>query len=112
MVVGDGEVSDLFSLGTTMYTSMILLVTFKVLYEGRSVINGRWPAITCCLKNAKDTFLSRVPYTWYGALYGSIIFYIISLYILDVSMFAVQRHGLRTNVLFLANTITSPSTYF
>jgi len=86
VAVGDGEVSDLYSMGTTLFTSLILLVTYKVLYESRSIINGRWPAITCCLKNAKDAFISRVPYTWYGALYGSFVFYFLSLYIISVSI--------------------------
>merc|ERR1711904_104433 len=39
LTVGDGEVSDLYSMGTTLFTSLILLVTYKVLYECRSIIN-------------------------------------------------------------------------
>jgi len=60
----------------------------KVLFESKSLINGRWPAITC-QKDATDGFWSRLPYTWYGLTYGSIFFYLIFLWIYEVSSFYV-----------------------
>merc|ERR1712238_131911 len=76
--VGDGETSDWQSMGTTIFTSMMLLLAYKVLYESRSIINGHWPAITC----SKDSegYLSRLPYTWYGVLIGSFLFYAVFLF--------------------------------
>mmetsp|Transcript_9024 Transcript_9024/g.10441 ORF Transcript_9024/g.10441 Transcript_9024/m.10441 type:complete len:481 (-) Transcript_9024:80-1522(-) len=76
--VGDGETNDWQSMGTTIFTSMMLLLAYKVLYESRSIINGHWPAITC----SKDSegYLSRLPYTWYGILIGSFLFYVLFLY--------------------------------
>lgn len=81
--VGDGETSDWQSMGTTIFTSMMLLLAYKVLYESRSIINGHWPAITC----SKDSegYLSRLPYTWYGVLIGSFLFYAVFLYTYTVS---------------------------
>jgi magnesium-transporting ATPase (P-type) len=84
-VVGNGEGGDLQSVGTVIFTSMIILLAYKVLYESRSIINGRWPAIAC-RKNAKDGtgcagFWNRLPYTWYGVTYGSIIFFFLFLFI-------------------------------
>jgi len=70
--VGDGEGSDLKSLGTTMYSSLIIMLALKVLYESRSIINGKWPP---CWKAKKEGFFSRLPYTWYGITYGSLYFY-------------------------------------
>jgi hypothetical protein len=63
---------------------MILLLAYKVMYECRSIINGRWPCITCSSKNSEE-FMSRIPYTWFGVLIGSFLFYFLSLYLLSVS---------------------------
>jgi len=79
--VGDGDGADLQSVGTVIFTSMIILLAYKVLYEHRSIINGRWPALIGCFKKGDEGFWSRVPYTWYGVTYGSIIFYIFFLFI-------------------------------
>ena len=76
----------MFSLeiSTTIFTSMILLLAYKVMYECRSIINGRWPYITCSSKNSEG-FMSRIPYTWFGVSIGSFLFYILTLYLLSVS---------------------------
>lgn len=79
-VVGDGEGGDLQSVGTVTFTCLVFLLAYKVLYESRSLIHGRFPAFTC-RKDVKEGFWSRVPYTWYGVTYGSIIFYILFLWI-------------------------------
>ncbi|KAG7346626.1 phospholipid-translocating P-type ATPase, flippase [Nitzschia inconspicua] len=79
--IGDGSSSDLQSVGTVIFTSMVLLLAYKVLYEHRSIINGSWPALCGFRKNAKEGFFSRLPYTWYGITYGSIFFYIAFLFI-------------------------------
>jgi magnesium-transporting ATPase (P-type) len=85
-VIGDGEGGDLQSVGTVIFTSMILILAYKVLYESRSIINGKWPAFTC-RKDTIEGFWSRLPYTWYGVTYGSVIFYIFFLFIYQVSAF-------------------------
>mmetsp|Transcript_15351 Transcript_15351/g.38040 ORF Transcript_15351/g.38040 Transcript_15351/m.38040 type:complete len:1784 (+) Transcript_15351:307-5658(+) len=85
-VVGNGEGGDLQSVGTVIFTSMIFLLAYKILYESRSIINGRWPAITCGNKKAIEGtgchgFWNRLPYTWYSVTYGSIIFFVLFLFI-------------------------------
>ncbi|MGK3744950.1 MAG: hypothetical protein ACI90V_011811 [Bacillariaceae sp.] len=86
IVIGDGQINDLQSVGTIMYTSLIFLLLFKVMYETRSIINGKWPTaiLYCCNKNfnSKDGgFLSRIPYTWYGIIWGSIFFWFFCLFV-------------------------------
>jgi hypothetical protein len=83
--VGDGEGADLQSVGTVIFTSMVILLAYKVLYESRSIINGHFPALAGFFGNSKDGFWSRLPYTWYGVTYISIIFYILFLFIYQVS---------------------------
>lgn len=77
--VGDGEVSDWQSLGTTMFMSMILLLGYKVIYESRSIINGDFPAFLGCFKKTKGEFVSRIAFTWIGLFYGSYGFCIVCL---------------------------------
>jgi magnesium-transporting ATPase (P-type) len=89
-LVGDGEGGDLQSVGTIIFSSMILILAYKVLYESRSIINGKWPAFTC-RKDVKEGFWSRLPYTWYGVTYGSIIFYFLFLFIYQVSTRCFHR---------------------
>jgi len=72
--VGDGEGSDVQSVGLVIYSSMVLLLAYKVLYESRTIINGKWPAFACW-KGATEGYWSRVPYSWYGVLIGSLSFY-------------------------------------
>eukprot|EP00536_Pseudo-nitzschia_multiseries_P002375 jgi/Psemu1/251596/estExt_Genewise1Plus.C_310085 len=69
--VGDGEVSDWQSQGVTIFTSLVLLMGYKVLYESRSLINGKWPAFIGCCNATNGGYKSRLPYTWYGILIGS-----------------------------------------
>merc|ERR1712226_1768846 len=74
-VPGNGEGGDLKSAGTVTFTCMIILLAYKVLFESRSLIHGRWPAFTC--KNGvQEGFFSRVAYTWHGVTFGSIGFYL------------------------------------
>ena len=70
--IGDGEGGDLKSVGLVIFSTMVIMLAFKVLYESRTIINGKWPP---CLKVYKDGFWNRVPYSWYGITYGSIYFY-------------------------------------
>ena len=83
--IGDGEIADWQSLGSTMFTSMVLLMGYKMLYESRSIINGKWPAFAACFKTTKEGYLSRIPYTWIGVLYGSFAFYGVGMLIYNVS---------------------------
>jgi len=81
--VGDGEVADWQSLGSTIFSSMILLMGYKMMFESRSIINGKWPAIIACFKKTKEGFRSRIPYTWIGVLVGSFTLYGIAMLFLD-----------------------------
>ena len=74
-VPGDGEGGDLKSAGTVTFSCFIILLAYKVLYEGRSLLHGRWPAFTC-KKGVQEGFFSRVAYTWHGVTFGSIGFYL------------------------------------
>ena len=77
-VPGNGEGGDLKSAGTVTFTCMILLLAYKVLYETRSLIHGRWPAFTC-RKGVGEGFWSRLAYTWVGVIYCSIAFYLLAI---------------------------------
>ena len=70
--IGDGEGGDLKSAGLIIFSSMVIMLALKVLYESRTIINGKWPP---CWKAHKDGLWSRVPYSWYGITYGSLYFY-------------------------------------
>jgi len=72
---GDGEGGDWRSVGTVVFTSMVILLAYKVLYESRSLVHGRWPAITC--SKANDNFVNRLAYTWIGVTWLSVGFYFI-----------------------------------
>lgn len=73
--VGDGEVADWQSLGTTLFTSLIVLMGWKMIFEARSIINGKFPPIFgYCMKAAGGVW-SRVPFTWYGLFHGSVLVY-------------------------------------
>lgn len=79
--VGDGEVADWQSMGTVLYTSLIVVMGYKMLYEARSILNGKFPAFIGFCSKTKNGFLSRFPYTWYGFLYGTIVFYALGVFI-------------------------------
>jgi len=99
--VGDGEVADWQSLGTTLYTSLVLLMGYKMMYEARSIICGKNPAIITCFKNTKEGFLSRVPYTWVCVVYFSFGVYFLFLLIYNVSLQNSLVHPRRTIVKIL-----------
>lgn len=71
---GDGEGGDLLSVGLVIYTSLIILLAYKVLLESRSLVHGRWPAFTC--RKGGEGFPSRLAYTWIGVTYLSIFFFL------------------------------------
>lgn len=73
--VGDGEISDWQSQGVIIFTSLIVLMAYKVLYESQSLINGKLPVFFTCCSKTKEGYTSRLPYTWYGILFGSFGFY-------------------------------------
>ena len=75
---GDGEGGDLKSVGTVTFTCLILLLGYKVLFETRSLVHGRWPAYTC-RKNVGEGVLSRLAYTWIGVLIFSYAFYFVGI---------------------------------
>ncbi|KAL7575732.1 hypothetical protein ACA910_003065 [Epithemia clementina (nom. ined.)] len=80
---GNGEGGDLKSAGTVTFSCMIVLLAYKVLYETRSLIHGRWPAFTC-RKGVGEGVWSRLAYTWIGVTYLSIGFYLIAISIYQV----------------------------
>ena len=79
---GDGEGGDLKSVGTVTFTCMILLLAYKVLFETRSLVHGRWPAFTCS-KERGEGFHSRLAYTWIGVVWVSIFFYLFAIFIYE-----------------------------
>ena len=80
---GDGEGGDLKSVGTVTFTIMVIMLAYKVLYESRTLIHGRWPSFTC-RKDSNENAWSRFAYTWIGVTWGSIGFYLggIAIYML------------------------------
>jgi hypothetical protein len=80
---GNGEGGDLKSVGTVTFTCLIIMLAYKVLYETRSLVHGRWPAFTC-RKGVGEGFMSRLAYTWIGVTYLSIGFYLVFLAIYQV----------------------------
>eukprot|EP00550_Attheya_septentrionalis_P000883 CAMPEP_0198291878 /NCGR_PEP_ID=MMETSP1449-20131203/9239_1 /TAXON_ID=420275 /ORGANISM="Attheya septentrionalis, Strain CCMP2084" /LENGTH=1751 /DNA_ID=CAMNT_0043990563 /DNA_START=276 /DNA_END=5531 /DNA_ORIENTATION=+ len=78
-VPGDGEGGDLKTMGTALYTYMIIMLGFKILLESKGIINGRWPAFTCSKKRGEG-FFNRVAYTWVGIGWLSIGFLFFALY--------------------------------
>jgi hypothetical protein len=55
----------------------------QVLFESKSIINGRWPAFTC-RKDIKEGFFSRLGYTWIGVTYFSIFFWFLFIFIYHI----------------------------
>ena len=72
---GDGEGGDWRSVGTVTFTCLVITLAYKVLYESKSLVHGRWPSIRCS-KNY-DSFLNRFAYTWHGITWTSIGFYFV-----------------------------------
>jgi magnesium-transporting ATPase (P-type) len=75
---GDGEGGDIKSIGTVTFTCMIMLLSYKVLFESRSLVHGRWPAIQCG-KNKGEGFFHRLAYTWIGVVWFSIASYLFAI---------------------------------
>lgn len=76
---GDGQGSGLEVFGTTIFTVLIYLLAYKVLFEGRSLIHGVFPPCTC-KKDSGEGVWNRVPYTWVGIVFGSLLFNFFALY--------------------------------
>ena len=72
---GNGEGGDLKSVGFIAYSSLILLLGYKVLYETRSIIIGEWPIFKFKRKTI-DTWHNRAPWTWLAVIVGSYGFYV------------------------------------
>ena len=70
--VGDGEAGGISHIGLIIYSSLVILLVYKVLYESRTIIYGKWPP---CWHARKDGFWSNVPYSWYGVTIGSLYFH-------------------------------------
>ena len=81
-VPGDGEGGDLKSVGTVTYTCLIILLAYKVLYETRSIVHGRWPSFTCS-KERGEGWHSRLHYTWIGVIWFSIFFYLFAIFVYE-----------------------------
>uniref|UniRef100_A0A7S3KZS3 P-type sodium-transporting ATPase4 n=1 Tax=Amphora coffeiformis TaxID=265554 RepID=A0A7S3KZS3_9STRA len=79
---GDGEGGDLKSVGTVTYTCMVLLLAYKVLFETRSIVHGRWPSFTF-RKDKGEGFHSRLHYTWIGVVWFSIFFYLFAIFVYE-----------------------------
>ncbi|CAB9516675.1 Phospholipid-transporting ATPase [Seminavis robusta] len=73
--IGDGEGGDHKSVGLVAYTNVVSVLALKVLFEGKALVHGHWPAFTC-RKDVGEGFFSRVAYTWHGVIWGTFVFYI------------------------------------
>lgn len=78
-VVGDGEGGDLRVFGTTIYTQLIYVVTFKALFETKSIVNGEFPTFTC-RRGKGEGWWNRMGYTWVGVTWFSVFFYFFFVY--------------------------------
>ena len=78
---GNGEGGDLKSVGLVTFTCMIILLAYKVLFESKSIIVGKWPAITCRKSPIGESWLDRVAWTWVCTAYLSVGFYLFAIYI-------------------------------
>jgi len=79
---GDGEGGDLKVFGTTVYSILIVLLCYKVLYETRSIIIGELPTCTC-RKTVGEGWYNRAAYTWWGVSFGSFLFLLFCLYVYE-----------------------------
>lgn len=82
-IPGNGEGGDLKSVGFVAYSSLILLMGFKVLYETRSIIVGDWPFFKCQWKTS-DKWSDRAPWTWLAVFVGSFAFYVGFVYVYQI----------------------------
>jgi len=100
---GNGEGGGLLIYGSVLFLTLILTLSLKVLFISSSIINGVWPAFTC-RKNVGEGFWSRVAYTWYANLWGSIIFTFVFLLIFQylhiIPTFIVYA-GVTNHLLFM-----------
>lgn len=80
---GDGEGSDIKVFGTLIYSILIVVLIYKVLFECRSLIHGKFPLCTC-RNNVGEGFWSRLAYTWQGATSGSFLFLLAFLYVYEL----------------------------
>jgi len=94
-IVGDGEGGDLQVFGTTIYSQLIYVVTFKALCETRTLVHGEFPTFTC-RRGKGEGWWNRMGYTWVGVTWFSIIFYIWFLYMYEL----IGRRGARTGTFF------------
>jgi len=92
---GDGEGGDLKVFGTTIYSQLIYVVTFKALLETRSIINGELFTFTC-RKGKGEGWPNRMGYTWVGLTWFSIFFYIWFLYMYQY----IGRDGAQVGTFF------------
>merc|ERR1712161_180552 len=76
---GAGAGGGLLVFGTTIYSQVIYVVTFKALYETRSIIHGELPTFTC-RQGKGEGWMNRMGYTWVGVTWISILFYYFFLY--------------------------------
>ncbi|KAL9181105.1 hypothetical protein ACHAXT_009910 [Thalassiosira profunda] len=94
-VPGDGEGGDMKVFGTTIYSQLIYVVTFKALFETRSLIHGEFPTCTC-RRGKGEGWPNRLGYTWIGLTFFSILFYIWFLYMYQL----IGRKGPQTTTFF------------
>jgi len=80
---GDGEGGDLKSVGLLCFTCLILLLSYKVIFQHRSIILGKWPSFTC-REDKGEGFVNRTAYTWIANAYFSIAFYLFGIYVYQI----------------------------
>jgi len=98
---GDGEGSDLISVGTIIYTSMIITLGYKALYESKTIVHGEYPW------NGP----SKLPWTWIGL-------FVLSIGLWAFGAYCISQVGISTgNTQFTGfisapiHVMTRPATY-
>jgi len=81
---GNGEGGGLIVFGTTIYTMLILVMGYKVLFECRSIIHGEWPFAFTRKDVGKEGFWDRLAYSWVGVSWLSLFLFVFAAYMLEL----------------------------
>ena len=100
--VGDGEGGDLKSVGTVTFSCLIVLLGYKVLLESRSLVHGRWPALS--FRMDSEGIIHRLAYTWHGVIFLSFGLYVGVIVVYNLAGRAFASFGDFVNVGFQVMT--------
>jgi len=89
---GDGEGGDLLSVGTVLFTCMLITLGYKVLYESKTIVHGEFP-----WNNQ-----SKLPWTWFGVL-------VLSLGLWAFGAYCISLIGITTGSPTFSDYIMTPT---